>query len=244
MLPPQYDDDACDHATQVGIMCHMVHSSRQAKEELKQAVSQHDPLGLEGERERDDVHAHIGEYHGKGQQQAENCTRSAYSDQGVIASLHGDYLTGRGIPHIPFAGLDALPDAVPRELPNQFLDQSRSKATCDIIEQVSLGAHHPFQQTAEHEQGEHVAEQVQKTGIVMHKHIGEELGRIEIASFPEMQPQISKCSTDTDTTEASHTMILIINKCLVTGLIVDKNEPLLYCMIHLLNDGTKILKNS
>ena len=74
-------------------------------------------------------------------------------------------------------------------MPYQLLNQGGADAARDVVEQIALGAQHAFKQTAEHPQRKHVEEDVGEPTRVVHEHIGEKLGHVELAPLPEVETQ-------------------------------------------------------
>ena len=194
MFPVEHHDDAGKHAAQVSIMGNVVHGAIDTEEQLDQAVTDHHPLGLDGERERDDEHGHIGEQHTEGQQQAKHSARSADRDHVIIELAHREVgLSGIDHPNNVIGRQSCRVTHVteqhilPRELPYQLLNQGGADAARDVVEQIALGAQHAFKQTAEHPQRKHVEEDVGEPTRVVHEHIGEKLGYVELAPLPEVE---------------------------------------------------------
>ena len=146
----------------MGEMRHIAAETGPTHEEFDHTVDQHEPLGLH-RKGRDEQHDdRIGMHHAEGQQQPHHGTRSSDKLDGRLAQQPG----------------------------RQDLDQRRTDAADQIIDQKALRAQFILQRAAEHPQGEHVEEDVPHVG--MQEHVGDELIGVELPIGRGSEPQGSE----------------------------------------------------
>ena len=78
-------------------------------------------------------------------------------------------------------------NAFPRHRPYGFLNKCGSDSTAYVVEKETLCAQSAFEQDSEHEQREHVEEDMCEIGCGVHEHVGENLKHIEVRSLEIMQ---------------------------------------------------------
>ena len=91
MLPPiQYQQQSENHPPQVGEMRYAIGRPPDAGEKLDDPVNDHEPFGLDGEKEIQEDR-HVRETHPESQQDAVNGPRSSHGDYLVDIMLGGKW---------------------------------------------------------------------------------------------------------------------------------------------------------
>lgn len=166
MTPPEYEQPAENHASQVREMRYVVaRKRREAREEFDQSVQNNEHARTYRHRDEQDEHAHIREEPRESKKDAEDGSRGADGDNAVgeLASDVEIISTQRGLE------LDS---------PNRLLNECGTYACDQIIYKEPAAAPTLLDGGREHEHGEHVAENMREIGV--HEHVGQRLPEAEL----------------------------------------------------------------
>ena len=173
LFPVANHEKSEHHAAKVCDVRYAVARRGHRKEELNTGIENHEPFRLDGNRNRENEDALLGEGHTEGQQNGVDGTRGTH--RGPMAQL-----CGIGLDDGCHAVLCDLIRGYHVELGKlrRLLEQSGSHAAGDIIKEEFLRSPHALHHAAKHPQCEHVEKEV--VPPAMHKHVGEKLVDVEI----------------------------------------------------------------
>ena len=161
-------------------MSHIVSGTvGKSRPQLDCGIPDNEEFRLDGEGQREDKQAVVGKQHAERQQNGVDRSRSTYGGHHVEVFFHGDncrtdvYLCVMAqFRHI----LDVL---------HSFLDESCTDAAGDIVKQETFRSPGSFENRAEHENSEHIEEDVAEPAV--HEHISDELRQVEVTCEEKMQ---------------------------------------------------------
>jgi hypothetical protein len=182
LLPVADEKEAEEHAPKVSHVGHAVTRTTHGREQLNANIAHYQPLGLNGEREGNDKETLIGENHTKGEQDSVDRSRGTDGSPKVDVRISG-HLHAPGT-HILVGGytLDGIVGVL-----DDFLDNTSSDTTRNVIKKEFLRTPYPLYDTTEHPEGEHIEENMCQTA--MEKHVGKKLVEVEITGHKEMKTE-------------------------------------------------------
>ena len=176
-------------------MCHIV-TCRVGNtcEKLKETVSDDEPFGLERHGREEQEDGGIGEHHAECKKDAKDGTRCTHGD--IVVDVSFTIVEQFGVGHRAdlVAGNTRISHhqslchrIVHAPTPSELLDKGSTHAADQIIDEETLRAPDHLEQSSEHIEREHVAEEVGEVGV--HEHVGERLPYVIIRGIVIMQTQ-------------------------------------------------------
>lgn len=141
----------------------------------------------------------------------------------------------------------ASENILPCQSPYAFLDKRGTYAAAHVVEKKPFCTQCAFEQSAEHEKGEHVEQYVGEILRGMHEHICEYLKHIEIGSPEIVQSSEIKhtvANAPTSTIIISQTTVFISIMFFVTGGMLSsalRKFPILLCRLNVCYCGNHAL---
>lgn len=188
LFPVEENDEADGHAAEVRHVGYVVAGVVvEALEQFEGAVADDNPAGLDGDGDEKEVERRFGEHVAESEKDAEDGSGGS-DDFGVDEIPYAEHVgMGRrhacrnrhvddGIDGDAFGKLSGGVMYHEREYAELY--ERRAYAARYVVEQEPAGADDALDYIAEHEEGEHVEEQVEE--IFLHKHVGDYLRGIEI----------------------------------------------------------------
>lgn len=188
LFPVEQNEEAYGHAAEVRHVGYVVAGVVvEALEQFERAVADDNPSGLDGDGDEKEVERRFGEHVAERKKNAEygsGCSDDFGVDEIPDAEHIGmcrrhacrDGHVDDGIDRDAFGKLSG--GVMNHECEYAKLYESRAYAARYVVEQEPAGADDALDDVAEHEEGEHVEEQVEK--VFLHEHVGDYLSRIEI----------------------------------------------------------------
>ncbi len=181
LLPVTDEEEAEDHATEVGDVGHLVAGRGQGREQFYRDGAEHHPLCLDGNGDGNDEHLLVREHHAEGQQQGIDGARS--TDGGEAVELDRKLMHDREY----LSETDRLieteqPDV--EELGN-LLHDAGTDAAENVIKNEALRTPYALHHRTEHPKHKHVEDDMLPS--TMHEHIGDELENVEVLRHEEVQ---------------------------------------------------------
>ena len=155
-------------------------TANEATDQFNDGIADDKPLGFQWNKEIKVNHG-IRKHHTESQKQTVNGSRSTDSGHQVEVLRHR-HSDSTKINIIVFSQLSGILNVL-----HQFLAQAGTNATYHVEKQESLRTPHIFECVTEHPQGEHVEKQMFK--VAVHKHVSDDLVRLEIGGHEKMQSQ-------------------------------------------------------
>lgn len=166
MPPPEYEQPAENHASQVRKMGNIVaRERREAREEFDQSIQNNKYARTYRHGNKEDEHTHIGEEPCESKQDAEDGSRGTDSDD-AVGELAG---------HIKLVGTEC---GLELDSPDRLLNECGTYARNQIVYQETAAAPPLLDGGREHEDREHIAEDVREIGV--HKDVGQRLPQAEL----------------------------------------------------------------
>lgn len=194
MVPPEQDEEeAEEHAAEVGKVCHARLDAIDTGKEFESTVADDQPLGFEWHRWNEEEDLGIGEHHAERQQDAEHRTRGTDGNQ-LVQNVHDAVnFQELGMGHVQYlltedvVGGKLSDEVVQFIAPGQLLNETGADARDEIVEQETLFAPNHLQQSSEHVEREHVVEEVRQ--VAVHEHVSDQLPPVELLGVEIMQPE-------------------------------------------------------
>ena len=161
-------------------MSYTAHGAADTEYQFEEAVEDNKIFSLDGYGDKYDEERRVGEQHAKGEQDTEGGSRGSHGNK--LVEQH------RGL--VPAQlGYRSVDGRMQFEIPGQLLYQTGSYTGGEVVEDEPFATPHRLECTAEHEDREHVEEDVVEAVRVVKEHVGDQLNDVEIVGFDVVQSQ-------------------------------------------------------